>query len=96
MLVYGVFWVYSTIQFIQVSFFFSFLDMLIPYKFDFLSCDGDVNDISNLILTAQDLATSYSSYQNRVDLNSIYRSLTGITCLDKVMYSFVQKMQVFW
>ena len=69
--------------------------MLIPYKFDFLSCDGDVNDISNLILTAQDLATSYSSYQNRVDLNSIYRSLTGITCLDKVLYGFVQKIALF-
>ena len=69
--------------------------MLIPYKFDFLRCDGDVNDISNLILTAQDLATSYSSYQNRVDLNSIYRSFTGITCLDKVMYSVVQKIASF-
>ena len=62
-----------------------FSDMLVPYKFEFTTCDSDIHEISNLLLTAQDLATSYSTYRNRVDLTSLYRRTSGVTCLDKVI-----------
>ena len=58
---------------------------MVPYKFEYSVCDSnDASDITNLALTAQDLATSYSSYRNRVDLSSMYRRTGGVTCLDKV------------
>ena len=63
---------------------YSVTDTLVPYKFEFTTRDSDVSEINNLILTAQDLATSYSTYRNRVDLTSVYRRSTGLTCLDKV------------
>ena len=67
-------------------------DTLVPYKFEFTTCDSDVSDMTNLVLTSQDLATSYSTYRNRVDLTSLYRRSAGITCLDKVIgHCFILK-----
>ena len=42
------------------------------------------SEVNHIVLTAQDLATSYSNYQNKVDLMSPYNSSRGINCLEKV------------
>ncbi|XP_053394594.1 histone H2A deubiquitinase MYSM1-like isoform X2 [Mercenaria mercenaria] len=59
----------------------------IPYKFSYTTRPCDTSEINHIVLTAQDLATSYSNYPNRVDLTSVYSSSRGITFLEKMIES---------
>lgn len=63
----------------------------IPYKFSYMTRPCDISEVNHIMLTAQDLATSYSNYPNRVDLASTYSSSKGITCLEKVSPAFKNK-----
>ncbi|XP_060569402.1 deubiquitinase MYSM1-like [Ruditapes philippinarum] len=59
----------------------------IPYKFSYTTKLCNMSEVNHIVLTAQDLATSYSNYQNKVDLTSIYNSSRGVSCLEKMIES---------
>lgn len=59
----------------------------IPYKFSYTTRSCDISEVNHIMLAAQDLATSYSNYPNRVDLVSMYSTPRGITCIEKMLES---------
>jgi len=56
----------------------------IPYKFVYSQQPCEVSEVNHIILTAQDLATSYTANKHRVDLASTYSTARQMTCLEKV------------
>ncbi|KAL4235755.1 Myb-like [Mactra antiquata] len=59
----------------------------IPCCFNYTRRPCDSTEINQIILAAQDLATSYANFPNKVDLSSKYCSYREITCLEKMLES---------